>query len=295
MADFLLCEFLNNILATFFNVIKVNEDWTLKVTYDQVWWPILGICALHLSHPRWTAVNTHTHVNTHPEQWAAIYAAAPREQLGARCLDQGHLIVELRVERALYIHSIHLQFLPARDSNPQPFDYKSNSLTIRPRLPHDCSPWRFEFTSDSNLSHSFWLNYLVATVKIPMQGKINNESFLFISHKDIRRLVRKSYGALLWTWEVTKKPLIHVHYSLDMCSKENKIIKTWGSVNDDSIFIYGCMLSSMLMNHCCLFYNFPDQTNCAEGQIPFYVSDIARKHRNVWKMHKLGSFVVLYV
>lgn len=26
MADFLLCEFLKNILATFFNVIKVNED-----------------------------------------------------------------------------------------------------------------------------------------------------------------------------------------------------------------------------------------------------------------------------
>ncbi len=38
------------------------------------------------------AVNTHTHtVNTHPEQWAAIYAAAPGEQLGARCLAQGHL------------------------------------------------------------------------------------------------------------------------------------------------------------------------------------------------------------
>ncbi len=33
----------------------------------------------------------HTHtVNTHPEQWAAIYAAAPGEQLGVRCLAQGH-------------------------------------------------------------------------------------------------------------------------------------------------------------------------------------------------------------
>ncbi len=40
------------------------------VTYGQVWWPILGICALHLTHPKCThtAVNTHT-VNTHPEQW----------------------------------------------------------------------------------------------------------------------------------------------------------------------------------------------------------------------------------
>ncbi len=39
-----------------------------------------------------TAVNTHTHtVNTHPEQWVAISAAAPGEQLGVRCLAQGHL------------------------------------------------------------------------------------------------------------------------------------------------------------------------------------------------------------
>ncbi len=34
----------------------------VKVTYDQVWWPILGIRALHLTHPKCThtAVNTHT-------------------------------------------------------------------------------------------------------------------------------------------------------------------------------------------------------------------------------------------
>ncbi len=30
-------------------------------------------------------------MNTHPEQWAAIYAAAPRGQLGVRYLAQGHL------------------------------------------------------------------------------------------------------------------------------------------------------------------------------------------------------------
>ncbi len=30
-------------------------------------------------------------MNTHPEQWAAIYAAAPGLQLGVRCLAQGHL------------------------------------------------------------------------------------------------------------------------------------------------------------------------------------------------------------
>ncbi len=39
-----------------------------------------------------THSSEHTYtVNTHPEQWAAIYAAAPGEQLGVRCLAQGHL------------------------------------------------------------------------------------------------------------------------------------------------------------------------------------------------------------
>ncbi len=100
------------------------------VTYCQVWWPILRICTLQLTHPKCT----HTAVNTHPEQWAAIYAVVPREQLGVRCFAQGHLVVVLKVERVLYIHSPHLQFLPAWDSNSQPLDYKSNSLTIRPRF-----------------------------------------------------------------------------------------------------------------------------------------------------------------
>ncbi len=42
-------------------------------------------------------VHTHTAVNTHTpwthtrKQWAAIYAAAPGEQLRVRCLAQGHL------------------------------------------------------------------------------------------------------------------------------------------------------------------------------------------------------------
>ncbi len=111
-----------------------------EVTYGQVWWPILGICALHLTHPKCThtAVNTHTpwtHTRSSPEQWAAIYAAAPGEQLGFGALLKGTSVVVLKVERVLYIHSPHLQFLPARDSNPWPLGYEPNSLTIRPRLP----------------------------------------------------------------------------------------------------------------------------------------------------------------
>ncbi len=77
-------------------------------------------------------VNTHTHtVNTHPEQWAAVYAAAPGEQLGVRCLVQGHLSRGIEGgERALYIHSPHLQSLLVRDSNSQPFNYESDSLQL---------------------------------------------------------------------------------------------------------------------------------------------------------------------
>ncbi len=52
--------------------------------------PILGICALHLTHPsaHTHSSETHTHTHTHPEQWAAK-AVAPGEQLGVRCLAQG--------------------------------------------------------------------------------------------------------------------------------------------------------------------------------------------------------------
>ncbi len=114
-------------------VVSLNtEQWQLvknesesNVTYGQVRWPI-GICALQLIHSK----STHTVVNTHPEQGAAISSAAPGEQLGVRCLAQGHLVVVLRVERALYIHSSHLQFLPAWDSNSLPLDYVSDSLPL---------------------------------------------------------------------------------------------------------------------------------------------------------------------
>ncbi len=50
--------------------------------------------ALHLTNLKCT----HTHIsentqtlNTHLEQWATIYAAAPGKQLGVPCLAQGHL------------------------------------------------------------------------------------------------------------------------------------------------------------------------------------------------------------
>ncbi len=58
-----------------------------------------------------THSSEHTHtVNTLPEQWAAIYAAA---SWGFGALLKGTSVVVLMVERALVIHSPQLQFLPA--------------------------------------------------------------------------------------------------------------------------------------------------------------------------------------
>ncbi len=78
---------LNNPIAGFIHILPSKSE--SEVTCGQVRCPILGICALHLTHPSaHTQQSTHTHThtaNTHPEQWAANAAA----QLGVRCLAQG--------------------------------------------------------------------------------------------------------------------------------------------------------------------------------------------------------------
>ncbi len=60
-----------------------------------------------------THSSEHTHtVNTHPEQWAAIFLLRrPGSSWGFGALLKGTSVVVLKVERALYIHSPHLQFL----------------------------------------------------------------------------------------------------------------------------------------------------------------------------------------
>ncbi len=55
--------------------------WPSMVTHTR------NLCSA-LTHPK--CAHPHT-MNTHPEQWAAIYAAAPEEQLWVWCLAQGHL------------------------------------------------------------------------------------------------------------------------------------------------------------------------------------------------------------
>ncbi len=79
-----------------------------------------------------TAVNTHTHtVNTHPEQWAVIYAAAPGEQLGVRCLAQGHL--SRGIEGGESCIFTPLPTIPAGpETRTANLSIMSLSLTIRP-------------------------------------------------------------------------------------------------------------------------------------------------------------------
>uniref|UniRef100_A0A8C1GUZ7 C-type lectin domain-containing protein n=1 Tax=Cyprinus carpio TaxID=7962 RepID=A0A8C1GUZ7_CYPCA len=69
--------------------------------------------------------------------------------------------------RALYIHSPHLQFLPARDSNSQPLDCKSNTLTVRPRLAQfrgDCNK-QWLFYTDGWIYYQYHFYYMSTEMK----------------------------------------------------------------------------------------------------------------------------------
>ncbi len=53
---------------------------------------IVNLCSAINPSKVHTHSSEHTHtVNKHQEHWASIYAAPPGEQLGVRCLAQGHL------------------------------------------------------------------------------------------------------------------------------------------------------------------------------------------------------------
>ncbi len=119
------------------------------VMCGQVWCSILGICALHLTHP---SANT---------LWTTS-AAAPGEQLGVRCLAQGSRLSPQSWywgwrERWTFIPPT---YNPCRtwDSNPQPSGYKSDSLTIRPRLPHLAmvAPTQWEKCFSFMFHNRFW-------------------------------------------------------------------------------------------------------------------------------------------
>ncbi len=93
--------------ATFLQILwrKLSDMWPSMVTYTR------NSCSAFnpkCTHMQWT----HT-VNTHLEQWEAIYAAASGSSWGFGALLKGTSVVVLTVERALYIH-IPPPTIPAR-------------------------------------------------------------------------------------------------------------------------------------------------------------------------------------
>ncbi len=99
-------------------------------------WPSMVTHTRNLSSAFNPSKCTLTAVNTHPEQWAAILRR-PGSSWGIGALLKGLTsVVVLKVERALVIHSPTDNPCRTWESNLQPLGYKSNSLTIRPRLPH---------------------------------------------------------------------------------------------------------------------------------------------------------------
>ncbi len=148
-----------------------------KVNGNRMWRKgrdLIGICAVHLTHPRthththsekWTNTLSHTHTHTHThthssEKWTNslshththTHTHTHRSEKWTNTLSLSHThthththtvpcsrvsVVVLRVERVLYIHPPTYNPCRTWNSNPQPSGYKSDSLTIRPRLPPD--------------------------------------------------------------------------------------------------------------------------------------------------------------
>ncbi len=102
--------------------------WKGKWKWNDIWpsmRPLLGMCALHLTHPSAHTSWTHTRSSGQP------YCG---EQLGVRCLAQGHLSRGIEGGESAG-HSLPPTYNSCWtwDSNPWPLGCKSYSLTIRVR------------------------------------------------------------------------------------------------------------------------------------------------------------------
>ncbi len=145
-------------MYTFFFVEFLSDVWPSMVTHT---WNLCS--AFNPSKCTHTAVNTHT-LWTHTRSSGQPMLRRPGSSWGFGALFKGLTsVVVLKVERALDIHSPHRQFLPDPRLEPASSGYKSDALSIRPRLPdyrsgsvcqHDCtqkpkrsdvcgSVWRF--------------------------------------------------------------------------------------------------------------------------------------------------------
>ncbi len=121
---------------------KLANAFESEVTCGQVWWPILGICALHLTHP---CANTQQWTHTHREHTPG---AVGSQCCGARGAVGGSVPCS-RVSPQLWYWGWreHCIFTPPTDnscrtwdSNPRPSGYKS----LYP-LGHDCPQFKLDF------------------------------------------------------------------------------------------------------------------------------------------------------
>ncbi len=110
-------------LATWKNTLREQEEVAQISThisesdiqpYSEFVLYILPIQSAHTHTHQWTHTHTHTPwTHTRSSEQPFMPCTAPGEQLGVRCLAQGHLVVVLKVERALYIYSPPLPTIPA--------------------------------------------------------------------------------------------------------------------------------------------------------------------------------------
>ncbi len=96
---------------------KKTREREREVVCGQVWWPILGICPLHLTHP-----SAHSQQWTHTWSSGQPYCGTRGAVGGIGALLKGLTsVVVLKVERALVIHSPHRQSLPDLGIEPATF------------------------------------------------------------------------------------------------------------------------------------------------------------------------------
>ncbi len=106
-----------------------------KEVCGQVWWPILRICALHLTHP-----------SAHTQQWVVNKHTPWTHTRCSQCCGTrgavGGSVPCSRVSPQSWYWE-RWTFTPPTynpcwiwDSNPRPLGYKFDSLSFRPRLPH---------------------------------------------------------------------------------------------------------------------------------------------------------------
>ncbi len=162
------------------------------MTYDQVWWLILGICALHLTppqcthtqwthtrsseHTQWTHTHTHcehTHTHTHGAVGSHICC-------GARGAVGGSVPCS-RVEGGeSAVHSLPPPTIPAGPRlEPTTFELRVLLSNIRPRLPPDLRRVPVSLSLSDGFTWFYLIVFFMSTLKLHLIN-LKLEFFFFI-------------------------------------------------------------------------------------------------------------------